>query len=537
VKRNVVVAVCAFSFFAVSAVPLAGQPTHRTQGTALNFVDARLSEVIRSLALTLGLNVVLTDVPDKRITFTTAQPVQQADVGAILESILESNGLTLIQKGAVAQVIPIDRAPAQALHTYVVRLKYASAEDLASSLRQLFGAGIVTGRAQSLDDRSLSRNLDAFRQRESQAFQMRRDVPITPPVISTPAISAPRETEATAPTATAPGGTSSGNLVGQTTIVPDLPTNSLIIRTVPPNYPLIRETIEALDTRPAQVLFEVLVAEISLGRGQQFGVDWSALSGTTSIRFGTQLAPDTLSPIDDFVLRVVSLDRNRIRAVLRALATKSDVRVLSTPEILATNNREAHILVGSKVPFVVSTRLGNDIAIDRTVQFQDVGTNLTIIPTINQDDYVSVQILQEVSTLTTQTIPSALNAPVISTREASTRATIRNGQTVVIGGLIGNTDTYTESGVPFLKDIPLLGLLFRRQDHTRNRTEVAIFVTPYIVRSDETADAVRDRIRRRMELQAPGVFKDSLPRMIPPAPPAPPAPPPAQAPVSPVSVR
>ncbi len=92
-KRNVVVAVCAFSFFAVSAVPLAGQPTQRPQGTALNFVDARLSEVIRSLALTLGLNVVLTDVPDKRITFTTAQPVQQADVGAILESILERRSI------------------------------------------------------------------------------------------------------------------------------------------------------------------------------------------------------------------------------------------------------------------------------------------------------------------------------------------------------------------------------------------------------------------------------------------------------------
>jgi general secretion pathway protein D len=477
------------------------------------------------------MNVVLTDVPDKRITFTTAQPVQTADVGAILESILESNGLTLIQKGAVAQVIPIDRAPAQALHTYVMPLKYASAADLAYALGQVFGAAITTGRAASLEDRSLSRNLDAFRQRESQVFQMRRDAPITPPPVATPAISNPTGVEtATTPSTPAPA-TGTGNLVGQTTIVPDLPSNSLIIRTVPPNYPLIRETIETLDTRPPQVLFEVLVAEISLGRGQKFGVDWSAVNGTGSVRFGTPLAVDSLTPIDDFVLRVVSLDRNRIRAVLRALATKSDVRILSTPEILATNNREAHILVGSKVPFIVSTRLGNDIAIDRTVQFQDVGTNLTIIPTINQDDYVSVQILQEVSTLTSQTIPSALNAPVISTREASTRATIRNGQTVVIGGLIGNTDEYTDSGVPFLKDIPVLGFFFRRTDHTRNRTELAIFVTPYIVRTDETAEQVRARVRERMELQAPGVFKDSLPPVIPPRV-MPPAPPPAPPPPS-----
>ena len=488
----------------------------RPQGTALNFVDARLSDVIRSLALTLGLNVVMSDVPDKRITFTTAAPVRGEDVRAILESILESHDMTLIQKGAVAQVMPLDRAPAQALNTYVIALKYAAADDLAAALGKVYGSAVTSSSAQSLDDRSLSRNLDAFRQREAEAFQMRRDIPITPPAIPTPAISSPADVTDQSGRA----GTS-GNLVGRTTIVASLPTNSLIIRTVPPNLPLIRETIEALDKRPPQVLLEVLVAEIALGRSQQFGVDWSFLSGTTSTRNGTPLAPDTASVIDDFIFRVVSLDRYRLRAVLRALAARFNVRILSTPEILATNNREAHILVGSKVPFVVSTRLGNDIAIDRTVQFQDVGTNLTIIPTINEDDYVSVQILQEVSTLTSQTIPSALNAPVISTREASTRATIRDGQTVVIGGLIGDSDEYSDSGIPFLKDIPIIGNLFKRQTRSRNRTELAIFVTPHIIRTDETADQVRERVRRRMELQSPGIFSDSLQRPIPPVRPAP----------------
>ncbi len=500
-----------FVMFSILPLATGAQVTPaRPTGTALNFVDARLAEVIRSLALTLGLNVVLTDVPDKRITFTTAAPVTTSDVSAILESILESNGLTLIQKGAVAQVMPIDRAPAQALRTYVLPLKYAAAEDLAAALGRVYGSAVSASGSQSLDDRSLSRNLDAFRQREGQAFQMRRDTPITPPAVSTPAISNPPAAES-APSAAA----TTGNLVGQTTIIANLPTNSLVIRTVPPNFPLIRETVEALDIRPAQVLFEVLVAEIVLGKTQQFGVDWSAVNGTTSARFGTPTVPDSSTLIDNFVLRVVSLDRYRVRAVLQALAANSNVRVLSTPQILATNNREARILVGSKVPFIVSTRLGNDIAIDRTVQFQDVGTNLTIVPTINQDDYVSVQILQEVSSLTSQTIASALNAPVISTREASTRATIKNGQTVVIGGLIGTTEENSDSGVPFLKDIPIIGNLFKRQTRIRNRTELAIFVTPYIVRSDETADEVRERVRSRLEKQSPGIFNDSLPQAIP----------------------
>ncbi|MBA3646500.1 MAG: hypothetical protein H0W63_10010 [Gemmatimonadaceae bacterium] len=499
---------------AVTLAPAANaQVPAKTAGVALNFVDARLSDVIRSLALSLGMTAVLADVPEKKITFATPGPVSGDEVRALLETILESNGLTLIQKGSIAQVVPLQMAPAQALHSYVIPLKYASAPDLAGSLAQLFGAVVASSRGQSIDDRSLSRNVDAFRQREAQAFQMRRDTLITAPPVSTPAIPYQRDVVP---------GASSGNLVGQTTIIADLPSNSLIIRTVPPNFPLIRETISALDTRPPQVLLEVLVAEIGLNRGQQFGIDWSGVTGATTGRFGTPLLPDTSAAIDNLLVRVISLDRHKVRAVLTALATKSEVRILSTPQILATNNREAHILVGSKVPFVVSTRLGFDVAIDRTVQFQDVGTNLTIIPTINQDDYVTVQILQEVSTLTTQTIPTALNAPVISTREASTRATIKNGQTVVIGGLIGNSRELNESGIPFLKDIPLLGNLFKHQSRIAGRTELAIFVTPYIVRDDETADEIRERIRRRMDLMSPGVFGDSTRTSPPPPPKSPP---------------
>jgi general secretion pathway protein D len=278
-----------------------------------------------------------------------------------------------------------------------------------------------------------------------------------------------------------------------------VPTNSLIIRTSPPNFPLLRETIEALDTRPPQVLLEVAVAEITLGRGEEFGVDWVTQGGSTTARLGNPGAADSVNPLGDFVVKVVSLERVDVRALLRMLASRSDVKVLSTPQVLAVNNREARILVGNKVPFVASTRLGNDVAIDRTVQYQDVGTNLIIIPTINSEDYVSVEVLQEVSTLTTQTIQAALNAPVISTREAATHAIIRNGQTVVIGGLIGNSTEVRDSGIPFLKDLPLIGFLFRNSSRSRSRTELAIFVTPYIVRNDAEADAIRERVRARMD--------------------------------------
>ncbi|MGZ8493248.1 MAG: type II secretion system protein GspD, partial [Gemmatirosa sp.] len=273
-----------------------------------------------------------------------------------------------------------------------------------------------------------------------------------------------------------------------------------------PNFPLLRETIEALDARPVQVLLEVTVVEVSLGRGSEFGIDWALASRgatggapNTVVQSGDRVA-DTL-PVSSpglLVRRLLRFDDLDVRALLRTVSTRNHVKVLSTPEILAMNNREARILVGSKVPFVASSRLG-DFSRDQAVQYQDVGTTLTIVPTVNDDDYVSVQILQEVSALTSQTLPSALNAPVITTREAATRAVLRDGQTVVIAGLIGDERFVEQTGIPLLMDIPWIGNLFRRSSVTRNRTELAIFVTPHVVRVDADADRLRDRARRRLD--------------------------------------
>ncbi len=548
--------------------------------TRLDFRDAPLADVVRSLAATLGLSAIVGDSADARVSFSTAGTVGADELPGILESILETHGLVMLQEGKVLKVYPAGSAPKTGrvgygtslpdpaplglvtqlvplqsiradegaaalkpflsatasveavarsnallitdrvsnvrryldvlrrlderpqgeagLRTFVVPLQYAQADDLAQSLGQLFGVTVAGAPRRSLDDLSLSRNLDTFRDRENEAFRMRRDATaVTPVIVNTPMPGARDST----------GGP--GSLMGQTTVVPHGPTNSLLIRTAPPNFPLLQETVQSLDVRPAQVLLEVTVAEVTLGRGDQFGVDWSTIGGSQQTSFGNVDASDS-SSARDFAVRVVTLRNANVRAILRALSTRSQVKVLSTPSVVATNNRESRILVGSRVPFIASTRLGNDVAIDRNVQYENVGTSLTIVPTINRDDYVSVEVLQEVSSLTSQTLPSALNAPVISTREASTRAVMKDGQTVVIAGLIGTTQEEIESGIPFLRDIPIMGNLFKRRSTSRNRTEVAIFVTPYIVRSDEDADALRERVRNRMNEQVPGAVPDTL---------------------------
>lgn len=562
--------------------------TARNAAQALDFANARLADVLRALTAALGRTVILTDVPDVRVTFATPGG-SAADLERVLEALLESHGLMLVPNGLVAQVMPADKAPASGqlrtgfdfpdppplglatqlvplqsiradegaealravlstharvevvarsnallltdrgqniaryltllrtldaapageagLRTYVVNLKYAAAEDLAAALGQLFGVQVAGTVGGSLADRSLSRALDTFRSRELDTFRSRAAGTTTGGMSA--GMASTGGTGGNAQTAPAPRDTAAGLLVGRTTIVANGPTNALVIRTAPPNYPMLRETIDALDTRPTQVLFEVTIAEIALGRGFEFGVDWAAVNrgGDVQAQFGNPEIPDTGST--SALLRMVRLDGTGVRALLRTIASTSDVQVLSTPEILAANNREASILVGSKVPFISSTRLGNDVSIDRAVQYQDVGTKLSIIPTINDDGYISVQLLQEVSSLTPQTVAAALSAPVISTREAATRAVLRDGQTAVIAGLIGESRTVQEQGLPLLKDIPWLGALFKRQSTTRQRTELAIFVTPHLIRSDADADAVRDRIRNRLETRSPGALNDT----------------------------
>ena len=206
---------------------------------------------------------------------------------------------------------------------------------------------------------------------------------------------------------------------------------------------------------------------------------------------------------------MVSLGTVDVRAVLQALASRTNVRVLSTPRILALNNEEARILVGSQVPFTQSTRTGLDVVVDQTVQFRNVGTQLTVVPTVNQDGYVTFRILQEVSALTAQTIEAALNAPVITTREAETSAIVRSGNTIIIGGLIDETGArMSHRRARSSRTSRILGSLFRSDTRSRARTELAIFVTPHVVFNDEAADSLVRNQRGKFRSSQPTI--DSL---------------------------
>ena len=327
-----------------------------------------------------------------------------------------------------------------------------------------------------------------MRQREVESFQQRAQ---TPQVFAPQVVAESAQVEVR-------------GLVGRTAIVPDRATNSLVIRTAPPNFSLLEETIEQLDVRPPQVLLEVLILEVTLDRPSQYGINWQVFTSSDTTRaatigVGPQTFSDTLlTGLQGIGLRIIRLASVDVRAIIQALATKTNVRVLSTPRILALNNEQARILVGSAVPFTASTLTGLNAFVNQVVQFRNVGTQLTVIPTVNNDGYVTFRLLQEVSALSAQTIAAAQNAPIITTREAETSAIVKSGHTVVIGGLIGESEQTTESGVPVLKDVPVLGYLFKSRRVARSRTEIAIFLTPSVVYTDEEADSLMRRERGRL---------------------------------------
>lgn len=479
---------------------LAQEPSPVTvsaEGVTLDFQNAELRLVIAALAEAGGLNVVYGDLPNRRVTLRIAQPIPVAKIRSVLSDVAGANGLTIEENGGILRVSPEreePRAPTRAppsagdddaVRLFVYHLNHAPAERLASTLQSLFGGGGAAG--------------GGGIQRRSFSSQM-RDQNIRPEDLEALRPGGPGEVRVD----TSGGAISMpGSLSGPVQIVADELSNALLVRATPRDWAVIRDAIDALDLRPLQVLIEVLIAEVRRDRTHDLGISATTPASadddgnvTFDDRVGASLLGDT-----DGNLRVVLRDLGSVDVdvTLSALAASGRVRILSRPVLLAQNNLEAHILVGSERPFVqVFRTLPTEAATrDQIVQYRDVGTQLTILPTINPDGYVNLQVVQEVSNATSE---SQFGAPIISTREASTSIFIHDGRTAVIGGLIDSQTERTRTGIPLLKDIPLLGWLFGSTHDSRISTELFLFITPHIVRTDQDLERVRRGVDDRTGL-------------------------------------
>ena len=327
-------------------------------------------------------------------------------------------------------------------------------------------------------------------------------------------------------------------------------TNSLVILATRRDFQLIIDVLKRIDVVPRQVLLEVMIAEITLTKNLEFGVAWAVSEGM----LGSAIAKDSQGTAGDIftaqgarsvgglfpdAVRVpagkafaVITDKDHFAIFLNALSTRTNVKMLSAPHIMAADNREAHILVGDSIPILTSTATSTGItgtpgAAINSVQYRDTGKILTILPQVNSKGLVNMQIRQEVSAVRLPSFGST-NSPSFSTREAETTVVVQDGESVIIGGIIDDTVDHRRTGVPFFMDIPVIGHAFRTDSDTNTRTELILLITPYVIRNRDEAHEVTDafserlqglmRLRRAMSvrpLQRQEQSQDSAPAGIP----------------------
>ncbi len=485
-RRGLGVALCLIAL-APASLPAVQEPVRVTPaGVLVDFQDVELRLVIAALAEAGGVNVVYSELPAKRVTLRMQQPVPRESILPLLRSLAQSNGLEVKDEGDFLRLEPVESkatlgrgsdttGAAAPTRLFVHRLKHVRAAKVAGTLQSLFTRGGAPS-AQRDDPRSgtLSEAID-----ETQGDGLI-------------GADAPEVKVELAP----PDGSLPGQLSGEIQIVADETTNALLVRAVPADWEVIRQAVEALDLRPLQVLIEVVIAEVRRTKDSELSASARVADKRTNPSVRGTLAGATTGDLVLELLRAGSLD---VRAALSLLSSQGDVRIVSRPVILAQNNQEARILVGSERPFVqVSRTLPTDAGVrDQVIQYRDVGTKLTLTPTINDEGYVNLQVVQEVSTATAE---AQFDAPIISTREASTHLFIKDGRTAVLGGLIDRQQERNRSGIPILMDIPLVGGIFGSTRTATTNSELFLFLTPHIVTDDDGLDRARDSVMRQAPL-------------------------------------
>jgi len=286
--------------------------------------------------------------------------------------------------------------------------------------------------------------------------------------------------------------------------------NALLVHGTAAQAQEVRELLRLLDTGAMQVLIEVTIIEVTLGEDLRYGVEYALRTGRIG-RFadlgfvlsnGTDrtLPPQASAP----GLGIIVGNRAGPEAVIEALAGVTDVRVVSSPKLIVQDNHQAQLQIGDSVPIIVqqsASASGFAVNGDRTsqvitnaVSYRDTGVLLRVTPRISNAGVVNLDIVQEVSDVV-RTTTSTIDSPTIRRRNLSTRIAVRDGGTVVIGGLIQNRTSNEQSGIPLLKDLPLLGALFSTTSNSDARTELIALLAPQVITAPEDAEALTDRMR------------------------------------------
>jgi general secretion pathway protein D len=288
-------------------------------------------------------------------------------------------------------------------------------------------------------------------------------------------------------------------------IIADKDNNALLILASPADYESIEPAIRKLDVAVRQVLVEVTIAEITLTDDLEYGLEWSFNNGTRiNGKLDTGLS-GIAALVPGFSYSWVS-KAGDISAVFNALARDSRLKIVSSPHVTVADNQTAKIQVGDRVPTISQTQTVSSTVVSpnstatgiiSSVQYTETGVLLSVRPRVNAGGQVTMEISQEVSNATENTL-SGIDSPIIQKRTAESTVTVKSGETIILAGLIKDQKSKNNEGLPLLSKIPLLGGLFGTQKWNDDRTELIILITPRVITDTPEAAAITAEYRKRM---------------------------------------
>jgi general secretion pathway protein D len=290
---------------------------------------------------------------------------------------------------------------------------------------------------------------------------------------------------------------------GGATFLVDPPRNALLFTGITEEWARLLPIIQKMDQPAKQILIEATIAEVTLSDQDEHGIEWVMANAHLGGLDG-QLGTSGSLGVGASGLTYTLSSAAQVRAILNVFTSNSRATILSTPRLLVRSGSSASINVGSEIPTLTSQtssnlQQGGNSAVLQQIQYRRTGVSLNIKPTVYAGRRVDLNISQQIS----EARPNAtsnINSPEISNRQISTELTLRDGHSVLLGGMISNSHSEGQSGVPILRDIPILGQLFRVDKASNSRTELVIMIIPYIIDDDEEAKAITEAFQQRLEL-------------------------------------
>jgi general secretion pathway protein D len=288
----------------------------------------------------------------------------------------------------------------------------------------------------------------------------------------------------------------------------DRDSNTLIVRAPAARWMSLQQTLAEIDRPPAQVMIEASIVEVSLTNDFRFGVDWSAVGDGGKLT-GNSVYTDNGVIGPKFPGFSITYLGSNIDAAINALGSHTAIDVVSAPKLITLDNHKARLQIGDQVPIVTQTATDTTTsspAIVNTVEYRDTGVILEVTPRISGDDKVVVDIAQEVSGVA-RTVTSGIDSPTIQQRKLSSTLVLQDGAVVALGGLISHRRSDSNSGVPGLKDVKLLGKLFNSNTKEAARTELIVLLTVRILRDPATSNQMtRDLLADMHEIESRGLL-------------------------------